>query len=333
MALVAAACGGAAWMAATCSGAVVKSPPSPLSPDPSPRAPALASAQRAAPEPGARLAYDDGAALCIRDAWPDRLAEARCIAHGEPILQWSWVDRERLVALRASGEVALLHDGRWQELSQPPPSTWEQPEPRDAQGHPVDGLVPSDKVHLSVRADGVWLSRCPFWIAFDAGGCHAWVNARLWPSLKVEVDPAEPPGFRDPEEGRDLPLGQRPDDVHLTERPSADGKTLALECTRGASRSALEESTEGVGVDFDWGWVGESPTSYVVRVSRDYIEVVRVSLYLMEACQSAPVREIEMLRTGPGDFWVHDDPKGVVVRHGGRALGVVPTDDVRWAPR
>jgi hypothetical protein len=322
--------GAALWLGmAGCSGSCARSEPPHTSPTPARGAQPAAKAQENARLPvEAKLAYAEGRALCVRAARPSGLGEARCAETKDPIEQALWLDRERIAALVEGFAVVLLErEGSLRELPMPPPTTWHRPPPLDGKGKLQFGAEPSTRMHLYLEKGALWMARCPWWFPFDAGYCHAWVEARLWPvPMAIRSREGPPPGFK--ETPRDLPAGVMPADVKI-EVISKEGEAEAtVICRRGQEHMSRVEERGGAHMNIDWSWIGESPSSYVLRVERDHGEAVLWSTYWMEACRKDPIRELGPVLAGPDLFWIHSDERRWTVRYGEREVGSL---EARWA--
>src|SRR5262249_11835914 len=159
---------------------------------------------------------------------------------------------------------------------------------RDDAGHIKLGADPSSKAHLFVRDAEVWLARCPWWFGLDAGWCHEWVSAELYPSsTPVQVEARDPPGFRD----TSAPsfTGAPPADVKITVKDAGPGKPPSLVCERGNARAIFAPEEDTVShISAEWTWIPESTSLYLANVTYDNGESAPTRTYLMKACESKP---------------------------------------------
>lgn len=315
----------ALWLAAAGCGGTCARPPDARREAPAPTAEPPADVE-------VKLAYAQGRSLCVRAARPSGLGEARCAEAKAPIEQALWIDGARIAALVQGAAVILEPSGELRELPMPPPSTWDRPPPLDSEGKLQFGSEPSTLTHLYVEKGALWMARCPWWLPFDAGYCDEWVEARLLPGpMEVRSMDGPPPGFK--ETSRDFPAGEKPEGVEIEVRSPDGGEEVTVECRRGEERASRVEERRGTHLTIEWSWIGQSPSSYLVRVERDVGEAVLASIYWMEACRKDPVRELGEVMAGPDLFWIHldDSHDGWTVRYGEREVTSVEASWIAFA--
>ena len=196
------------------------------------------------------------------------------------------------------------------------------------------GADPSTKGYLFVRGDEVWIARCPWWFGLDAGWCHEWVSARLYPSFSadtVEVSKSEPPGFR--EKSPAIFTGAPPKDVKITVKDMGPEKPPEVVCERGKERATfVPEGDPLVRVTAEWTWIPESTSFYLANVTYDNGEGVGTRTFWMKACASEPVMELSQVVVGPLAYWMHGGSNGWTVRYGDREIGTFKGDEPQFSP-
>ena len=88
---------------------------------------------------------------------------------------------------------------------------------------------------------------------------------------------------------------------------------------------AKDESYLVQGVDVRW--LGKRSRFFLVVVTTAFSLDETKEIYLLKACQAAPLASLGEIAAGPNDFWVHATSKGWVVRYHERKVGVLPGVD------
>jgi hypothetical protein len=170
---------------------------------------------------------------------------------------------------------------------------------------------------LVVTEGEAWWTACPWGIAADGFQCHQHVNARLWPTVKLDsghakVRPralawgdASPPGF------------------------TMKATAKAVTCEQGATKATLAADADPDEEIYGAHWVSASPPRLLVIFGHFGFASLNADRWTLHAgCTAQPLATGTHVAPGPGGLWIAQDGDRATQRQilyrGAAPLGALP---------